>query len=67
MIFIGTFVYLLNSCGLIVYILFLGVHYETYHEERHRTEGISVNNNIADSIYRNLPKTHIIVKIGKGD
>jgi hypothetical protein len=44
---------------------FLGVEYETYHGERHTTEGVPINNNIADAIYQNLPKKHHVLKKAK--
>ena len=57
---ISTFVPIL-FLNLISLLLFLGVSYESYREERQTTVGMPVNN-IGDSIYRNLPKKHHVLR-----
>jgi hypothetical protein len=46
---------------LIVLLIIVDVHYESYRQERHSTEGTQVDT-IADSIYRNLSKKHHVLK-----
>jgi hypothetical protein len=52
------------SVFLVIYCcsyIFVGVHYESYREERHTPEGIPIHNNVAH-IYRNLPKKHHVLR-----